>query len=312
MGLIGSAWAKNLIADGHTVRCWNRTPKNLPNFTPSIQEAVDGAEVIFIIVYDPPAVQSVLNQIQSKLGPGQLVIQSSTISAKWTQIFAENVRKTGAWFLEAPFTGSKIAAEQRQTVFYLGGDLEIVEKARPILKPLSGAILHIGPLGSASTMKLAMNLNIAGIGQTLCESLTLCRQAGIPDDIYFSALMPNASRSGFSDLKGPKLRQHDYSAQFSHIRIMICLAVCPGLRRYQRRACSRRWVMIRIATAARKCCKQSRGLRRYPINRASSTKSAFGGRATSSCAIPFISGPIVFAKPAPGARPTIRRNATRA
>ena len=215
MGLIGSAWAKNLIADGHTVRCWNRTPKNLPNFTPSIQEAVDEAEVIFIIVYDPPAVQSVLNQIQSKLGPGQLVIQSSTISAKWTQIFAENVRKTGAWFLEAPFTGSKIAAEQRQTVFYLGGDLEIVEKARPILKPLSGAILHIGPLGSASTMKLAMNLNIAGIGQTLCESLTLCRQAGIPDDIYFSALMPNASRSGFSDLKGPKLRQHDYSAQFS-------------------------------------------------------------------------------------------------
>jgi 3-hydroxyisobutyrate dehydrogenase-like beta-hydroxyacid dehydrogenase len=215
MGIIGSAWAKNLIADGHTVRCWNRTPKNFPNFTPSIQEAVSGAEVIFIIVYDPPAVQSVLNQIQSKLGPGKLVIQSSTISAKWTRLFAEQVQKTGAWFLEAPFTGSKIAAEQRQTIYYLGGDPTIVEKARPILKPLSSVILHIGPLGSASTMKLAMNLNIAGIAQTLCESLMLCRKAGIPDDIYFSALMPNVARSGVSNLKGPKLRQHDYSAQFS-------------------------------------------------------------------------------------------------
>ena len=145
---------KNLIADGHRVRCWNRTRRDFPDFTPSIQDAVNGAEVIFIIVYDPPAVQSILNQMLSKLGPGQLVIQSSTI-------------------------------------------------------------LHIGPLGSASTLKLAMNLNIAGIAQTLCESLVLCRRAGIPDGIYFSALAPNAAHSGVSDLKGPKLRQHDYSAQFS-------------------------------------------------------------------------------------------------
>jgi 3-hydroxyisobutyrate dehydrogenase-like beta-hydroxyacid dehydrogenase len=215
MGIIGSAWARNLIADGHTVRCWNRTPKDFPNFTASIQEAVDGAECIFIIVYDPPAVQSVLEQIRSKLGPGQLVIQSSTISAKWTRHFAEEVQKTGAGFLEAPFTGSKIAAEQRQTVYYLGGDAAIVEKARPILKPLSSAILHIGPLGAASTLKLAMNLNIAGVAQTLCESLSLCRKAGIADDIYFRALAPNVARSGVSDLKGPKLREHDYSAQFS-------------------------------------------------------------------------------------------------
>jgi 3-hydroxyisobutyrate dehydrogenase-like beta-hydroxyacid dehydrogenase len=215
LGIIGSAWAKNLIADGHTVRCWNRTPKNFPNFTASIQEAVNQAEVIFIIVYDPPAVQSVFNQIQSELGPGQLVIQSSTISAKWTRLFAEEVQKTGAWFLEAPFTGSKVAAEQRQTIYYLGGSPEIVEKARPILEPISSAIMHIGPLGSASTLKLAMNLNIAGIAQTLCESLALCRRAGIPDDIYFGALVPNVAHSGVSDLKGPKLRQHDYSAQFS-------------------------------------------------------------------------------------------------
>ena len=188
LGIIGSAWAKNLIADGHTVRCWNRTPKDFPNFCASIQEAVSQADVIIVIVADPPAVQSVLKQIQSKLGPGQLVIQSSTISAKWTRLFAEQVRKTGASFLEASFTGSKIAAEQRQTVYYLGGDPEIVEKARPILKPLSKAILHIGPLGSASSLKLAMNLNIAGVAQTLCESLILCRRAGIPDDVYFSAL----------------------------------------------------------------------------------------------------------------------------
>jgi 3-hydroxyisobutyrate dehydrogenase-like beta-hydroxyacid dehydrogenase len=213
LGIIGSAWARNLIADGHSVRCWNRTPKDFPSFCASIQEAVNRAEVIFIVVYDPPAVQSVLDQV--KLGPGQLVIQSSTISAQWTRQFAEQVQKTGASFLEAPFTGSKLAAEQRKTVYYLGGATEIVEKARPVLEPLSSAILHIGPLGSASSLKLAMNINIAGIAQTLCESLELCRRTGIADYVYFSTLAANVAHSGVSDLKGPKLREHDYSPQFS-------------------------------------------------------------------------------------------------
>src|ERR1019366_866275 len=119
-----------------------------------------------------------------------------TISAKWTNLFAKQVQETGAWYLEAPFTGSKIAAEQRQTVYYLGGDAEIIEMARPVLEPISSAILHIGPLGWASTLNLAMNVNIAGVPQILCESLTMCRSAGISDEIYFSALERNVSRSG--------------------------------------------------------------------------------------------------------------------
>lgn len=215
LGIIGSAWAKNLIADGHALRCWNRTPKEFPNFFSSLSDAVEGAEAVFIVVADPPAVQSVLDQLQPSLGPGVVVIQSSTISAEWTLRFAEQVRRTGAEYLEAPFTGSKTAAEQRKTVYYLGGESAVVEKIRPILTPLSSAILHIGPLGSASSLKLALNLNIAGIAHSLCESLALSRAAGISDDVYFGALERNVARSGLSDLKGPKLRSRDFSPQFS-------------------------------------------------------------------------------------------------
>lgn len=215
LGIIGGIWAKNLMADGHEVRCWNRTPKDFPNFQGDIQTAVKGAEAIFIIVADPAAVQSVLDQIKPCLGAGQLVIQSSTISAKWTQTFAEQVQQAGASFLEAPFTGSKPAAEQRQTVFYLGGDAAVVEQGRPILAALSKKSLHIGPLGSASSLKLAMNLNVAGVAQILCESLSLARAAGIGDDVYFEALGINVSHSGIADLKGPKLRERDYQPQFS-------------------------------------------------------------------------------------------------
>lgn len=216
LGIIGSAWADNLRADGHEVRAWNRTPQpDYPGFTPDIPAAVRGAELVFLVVADPPAVQSVLDAARPALQTGQIVVQSSTISPGWSREFAAQVATTGADFLEAPFTGSKPAALARETVFYLGGDAPLIERARPVLQTLSKKILHIGPLGSASALKLAMNLNIAGVAQALCESLSLTRAAGLSDDLFFEALDINVSKSGLADLKQPKLRASDYAPQFS-------------------------------------------------------------------------------------------------
>lgn len=215
LGIIGSAWAQNLHADGLAVRGWNRTRKDVPFFEADLVKAVTDAEMIIIIVADPPAVESLLNVIVPHLKPGQLVAQSSTISAHWTKLFAQRVEATGAEFLEAPFTGSKLAAEARKTVFYLGGTAELIEKARPVLKRLSTALLHIGAVGTASSLKLAMNLNLALMLEALSESLTLARAEGIPDEKYFEAWHLNMGRSAFSDLKEPKLKAGDYSAQFA-------------------------------------------------------------------------------------------------
>jgi 3-hydroxyisobutyrate dehydrogenase-like beta-hydroxyacid dehydrogenase len=125
------------------------------------------------------------------------------------------VQARGAAYLDSPFTGSKPAAEQRQTIFYVGGDPAVLERARPALAPLSKAILHVGAIGAASSLKLAMNVNIALVGQALCESLALARRAGLDDETFFAALKLNASRSAVADLKEPKLRARDWSPQFS-------------------------------------------------------------------------------------------------
>lgn len=235
LGIIGRAWATNLISDGLEVRCWNRTPRDFPGSFRTPAEAVSGAEFVILVVADPAAVRSVLDGIQFALRPGQVLIQCSTISASYTRRFAAQVIATGASFLEAPFTGSKPAAEHRKTVFYTGGDEEVLQKARPLLERLSSEILHIGPLGSASSLKLAMNVNIAGVTHALCESLALCRAENIADEIFFQALHLNASRSGLSDLKEPKLLESDFSPQFSvkhllkDLRLALSTALSAGL-----------------------------------------------------------------------------------
>jgi len=216
LGIIGSTWARNHHADGRDIRTWNRSAKtDAPGFTADVVAAVEGAEVIMICVADPPAVQQVIAAIAPGLRAGQIVVQTSTISAAWTTRFAEQVAARSADYLDCPFTGSKPAAEQRQTVFYVGGDAAILARARPALAPLSKAIIHVGGIGAASSLKLAMNVNIALVGQALCESLALARRAGLSDEMFFTALQLNASRSGVSDLKEPKLRARDWSPQFS-------------------------------------------------------------------------------------------------
>ena len=215
LGIIGEAWAKNLLADGVPLSVWNRTPKEFPGFAKDAPAAARNADLILIVVSDPPAVGQVLDQIVPALRIGQVLVQCSTISADWTKKFAEQVDKTGAQYLEAPFTGSKPAAEARKTVFYLGGEAGVMEKARPILSRLSQTLMHVGTLGSASSLKLIMNGNIAMVMEALSESLRFARAEGIPDGIFFEALKLNVSRSGVSELKEGKLISGDYAPQFS-------------------------------------------------------------------------------------------------
>jgi 3-hydroxyisobutyrate dehydrogenase-like beta-hydroxyacid dehydrogenase len=215
LGIIGAVWARNLQADGVEVRPWNRTKRDFPGEVETAAAAVQDADFVIIVVADPPAVQGVLDEIQTVLRAGQIVLQASTISAEWTRKFSAQVQATGATFLEAPFTGSKPAAEKRQTVFYIGGEPAVFEATRPLLDHISRAALYIGKLGSASSLKLAMNMNIAGVAQSLSESIALARSEGISDDVYFAALRINVGWSGVTELKEPKLRDADYAPQFS-------------------------------------------------------------------------------------------------
>ena len=215
LGIIGEIWARHFAADRIPFCCWNRTPKNTPGFVPDIGEVVSRSDVILIVVSDPKAVNQVIERIEPELKPGKIVIQSSTISARWTKEFAARVRKKGASFLEAPFTGSKPAAEARKTIFFIGGETMVFEKVRPLLSRISQVQLYAGGIGLASTLKLALNLNLALVMQAFSESLSLARKEGVPDEVYFKALDLNMSKSALVDMKKPKILGKDFSPQFS-------------------------------------------------------------------------------------------------
>ena len=216
LGIIGSIWARHYEAEGLLAASWNRSPKpDLQLRQTDLERCPEAASYLHLCLYDADSVRSVLQQIIPHLKPSHTVIQSSTIDGESATEFAGAVAATGARYLEAPFTGSRPAAEERKTVFFLGGMAEVVADCEDLLSRLSAKRFHIGMPAQACAIKLAMNLQIAGISQALCEALTLARSSGIEDATFFEVMRANVSWSGLSELKEPKLRTQDYSPQFS-------------------------------------------------------------------------------------------------
>lgn len=216
LGIIGGIWARHYAAAGVLGGTWNRTPQpGAPGWRETPEAVVDAVDVVQIVLADPAAVRGVLGRILPVLGAGKIVVQSSTIDPAASDEFRGAVVATGARYLEAPFTGSKPAAEQRQTVFYLGGEPALIAELESLLAEVSAARLSIGDHRQAAALKLAMNLNIAVQMQGLIEARALAANSGIGDEVFYGALARNVGYSGLVKLKEPKLRAGDYAPQFS-------------------------------------------------------------------------------------------------
>jgi 3-hydroxyisobutyrate dehydrogenase-like beta-hydroxyacid dehydrogenase len=215
LGIIGSRAVAGLRAAGFQVFVWNRSPKAAPNFLGSAAEVAQNCEVIQIFVSDAPALFEVIEAMRDALTPEHVVVCSATVGPEATLEAARLVEERGAKFLDAPFTGSKLAAEKRQLVYYVGGDDTTFLRVKPVLEAMSRAIVRIGAIGHAATIKVVTNMIAAVSIQTLAEALAIVQKAGIDPEILGAALEQNAARSGTMDLKLPMMIAGDYEPHFS-------------------------------------------------------------------------------------------------
>lgn len=215
LGIIGTRVAAGLRHAGFQTSVWNRSAKPAPNFLGSPAEVAQECEVIQLFVADAKAVMETIEALAPALTPQHLVVCNATIGLAGTLAAAERVKQTGARFLDCPFTGSKGAAEKRQLVYYVGGDMEDFLRAKPILEATSKAIVNIGGIGEAAVVKVVTNLISAATVQTLAEALAIVKRAGIRPEALAEAIEHNAMRSGVTDLKLPLMLAGDYAPHFA-------------------------------------------------------------------------------------------------
>jgi 3-hydroxyisobutyrate dehydrogenase-like beta-hydroxyacid dehydrogenase len=214
-GIIGSRVAECLRKAGHQVYVWNRTVKPLPGFLASPGEVADLADVIQIFVGDSEALRSVIAAMKGRLESRHVIIANGTFDPETVASVYEEVRETGAAFLDAPFTGSRLAAEGGSLVYYIGGDSRVLDQVRSVLEASSKSILHLGRVGEASLIKIATNMISAATVGILSEAYGLVAAAGVNPDRLAEALEGNACCSPLVSMKLPGILAQEYEPHFS-------------------------------------------------------------------------------------------------
>jgi 3-hydroxyisobutyrate dehydrogenase-like beta-hydroxyacid dehydrogenase len=215
LGIIGSRVAENLRKAGHEVFVWSRSARPVPNFLASPREVAEAAGIIQIFVRDSAALLEAINNMKPALKAGHLVMNHATVSKKATLEAAKLVEATGASFLDAPFTGSKMAAQNGKLCYYLGGSELMIERVRPVLEASSVKILPLGGIGDAMVLKIVTNLVSSVIVEAVAEAAAITKANGIPLERLHEALEGNANYSTLIGMKLPAIIKGDFEPHFS-------------------------------------------------------------------------------------------------
>ena len=224
IGVMGRGMAARLLGAGFDVTIWNRTADRLEplrqsgaSIAASPREAAATAEVIVGMVSDDGASRAIWTGDQGALAgarSGTLIVECSTLSPEWVVELERLAADRGCSFLDAPVTGSKPQAASGEVLFLVGGDAAVVERAKPILRPMSRDIVHLGPVGSGVRMKLINNFVGAVQTVALAEALAFSEACGLDPEAAMAVLMNGAPGSPLVKTVGGRMMARDYSVNF--------------------------------------------------------------------------------------------------
>ena len=213
--------ARRLLAAGHRVRVFNRTPERARALagdgavvSASAEQAASGAEAVFIMVPDTPDVEASVARIEASLSRGQLVIDMSTISPAAERTIAAHLNEAGVNYLDAPVSGGDKGAIEGTLAIMVGGDGAAFDRARPLLEHLGKRITYMGPSGAGQMTKLANQIAVAVTLEAAAEAIRLATAGGLDPSRVLEAIGAGAAGSWQLTNLGPKIIKHDYAPGF--------------------------------------------------------------------------------------------------
>jgi 3-hydroxyisobutyrate dehydrogenase len=176
--------ARRLVAAGHDLTVWNRTP--MPSAVPGAQvapsaaAAVADAELVITMLSDPAAVTDVLfgrHDAVPAMQPGSLLIEMSTIGPHAVADIRRRLPES-IGLIDAPVLGGLEPAASGSLLVLAGGPQTDLNRAGKVLEAW-GEVRHLGPLGSGAAMKLAVMGVVVPMRVLLAETLAAADANGL-------------------------------------------------------------------------------------------------------------------------------------
>jgi 3-hydroxyisobutyrate dehydrogenase len=195
LGHMGGPMAKNLVDAGHTVRGFDPVPaaveaaiSNGVQVLDSGPAAATGADVVITMLPHGDAVKRCYAEILPYVGEGTLFIDSSTISVDDAREVHALAGSHGVAQLDAPVSGGVKGAAAGTLAFMVGGQDDALLRARPVLEPMAGKIIHCGDAGAGQAAKVCNNMVLAVHQIAVGEAFVLAEKLGLSAQSLFDVI----------------------------------------------------------------------------------------------------------------------------
>src|SRR5438045_1616161 len=194
VGNMGNPMAANVLK-AFPMIVFDMNPKAMENLIQagakragSAREVVESAEIVFTSLPASPDVEAIYLEpggLVERAKPGTILIDLSSVLPSTPRKIEPRAKARGVEFLEAPVSGGVSGARAATLAVMVGGDPQVLERARPVLRAIGPNIFGVGPVGAGNTVKAINNMMACVNSLAMMEGLVLGRKAGLdPMTIY--------------------------------------------------------------------------------------------------------------------------------
>ena len=205
LGNVGASLAGNLLRSGVDLTVRDLNPELVAKFVAdgaksasSPKAMAEQCDVVITCLPSPAATASVMegaDGILAGLSAGKIWLEMSTTDEAEVKRLAPLVEAKGATAMDCPVSGGCHRAATGNIAIFAGGERAAFERVLPILSLLGCQILHTGPLGSASVLKVMTNYLCTVHLVALAEALTTMKVVGMDMNTVYEAIRISSGNS---------------------------------------------------------------------------------------------------------------------
>jgi 3-hydroxyisobutyrate dehydrogenase-like beta-hydroxyacid dehydrogenase len=163
------------------------------------RELAEQSDVVILCVTGSPQVEAVIHGSDGLAAAGRplVIVDSSTSDPSVTVQLASQLAPAGITLIDAPLGRTPKDAAEGTLDVMVGGEVEVVERVRPVLSAFGRRVVHTGPTGSGHTMKLLNNFLSLGYAALYSEALALGAKLGVTPHVFDSIIRGGRMDCGF-------------------------------------------------------------------------------------------------------------------
>ena len=225
LGNVGGKLAGSLIRNGHSLcvrdlehsqaepllrmgASWGESGRSMALAADVIVTCLPSPAVSAQVMEEPDGVLEGLSQ-------GRIWLEMSSTDADEVRRLGALVESKGAIAMDCPVSGGCHRAATGNIAIFAGGERAAFEKVLPLLASLSRDILHTGPLGTASIMKVTTNY-LAGVELIVTgEAFMVAKKAGVDLGVAYEAIRISSGNSFVHETEGQVILNGSYNINFT-------------------------------------------------------------------------------------------------